>query len=131
MGINDLIFTQSGTSAGVGFAVSIDLAAIVADQIIAGEEVQLALLGVQTQRAEDGQPGALVGDVVPGTAAEAAGLEIGDLVIGFNDEAVISGTQLRAQVIDSAPGTEVTLTLIRDGESVTLPVTLGRAEPSE
>lgn len=125
VGINDLIFTESGTSAGVGFAISIDLAVIIADQLIAGVEPQLALLGVSTGAPPNGEAGAQVGDVVGGSAAEAAGLEVGDIVVGINGVATRGSADLRAQIIDNAPGTTVTISIIRDGEPLELTATLG------
>jgi len=125
VGINDLIFTESGTSAGVGFAISIDLAIIVADQLIAGEEVQLALLGVSTNQPANGQAGAQVEIVVAGSAAEAGGIMVGDIVVGVDGDATRGSSELRAQIIDNAPGTELTLTVMRDGENIELTVTLG------
>ncbi len=125
VGINDLIFTESGSSAGVGFAISIDLAEIIADQIVAGETPQLAQLGVSTQPSADGQPGALVAEVVPGSAAEAAGIQVGDLLVGLDGESVRGSTDLRARVIDNPPGTNIDINIIRNGEPVTLSATLG------
>ena len=125
VGINDLIFTESGTSAGVGFAISIDLAVIIADQIIAGVEPQLALLGVSTGPAADGARGAQVGEVVAGSAAEAAGVQVGDVVIALNEVNTRGSADLRAQVIDQPPGSDITITVLRDGEQVDLQATLG------
>lgn len=125
VGINDLIFTQSGTSAGVGFAISIDLAVIVAEQIIAGEDVELALLGVTTTVSPNGSRGALVQAIVPGSAAELGGLEVGDLVIGIDGDSTRGSADLRAQIIDNAPGTTIVLEVLRNGEPVELQATLG------
>jgi putative serine protease PepD len=125
VGINDLIFTQSGTSAGVGFAISIDLAVIVADQLIAGIEPQLALLGVSTGPAPDGARGAQVADVVSGSAAEEAGLQVGDIVIGVNGVATRGSGDLRAQVIDNAPGTSIRLSVLRNGQEIDVTAVLG------
>jgi len=128
VGINDLIFTESGSSAGVGFAISIDLATIVADQILAGQEVRLALLGVQTLPSDDGQPGALIDSVVPDSAADDAGVQVGDLVVSVDGRSTQGGRQLRAQVIDNAPGTTVTIGILRQGELIELDVTLGSSQ---
>ena len=125
IGINDLIFTESGSSAGVGFAISIDLAVIIADQIVAGVEPQLALLGVSTRPAADGARGAQVEQVVVGSAAEAAGLAIGDVVVSLDGVDTRGSADLRAQVIDQAPGSEITITVLRDGQELELAATLG------
>ena len=125
VGINDLIFTESGSSAGVGFAISIDLAVIVADQLIAGQDVQLALLGVTTTVPPDGSRGAFVQAISPGSAAEESGLEVGDVVVGVDGDSTRGSADLRAQVIDNAPGTTITLDVLRDGDSIRIEATLG------
>lgn len=125
IGINDLIFTESGSSAGVGFAISIDLAEIVADQIVQGVEPQIALLGVSTTVAPNGGRGALVDSVSPGSAAESAGLQPGDIVLDLDDLAIRGSNDLRAGIIDRAPGSEVVIGVLRNGESVDLTATLG------
>ena len=126
VGINDLIFTESGDNAGVGFAISIDLAIIIADQIVAGVEPQVALLGVSTGPPPNGEAGALVEAVTPGSAAEAAGLQLGDIVVGVNDTNTRGSSDLRAQIIDQAPGSDIELSVIRNGEQIELAATLGR-----
>lgn len=126
VGINDLIFTESGSSAGVGFAISIDLAVIIADQIVQGVEPQLALFGVSTGAAPDGGRGAQVGEVVADSAAEVAGIQVGDVIVEVNGVNTRGSADLRAQVIDQVPGTDIVVTVIRDGAEVEIDVTLGR-----
>lgn len=125
LGINDLIFTNSGDNAGVGFAISIDLAKIVADQITSGEPVALALLGVEMSPAPNGDAGGLVTNITPGTGAATAGIEIGDLIITIDDDPIRDPSELRAEVITRAPGTSIELEIIRDGSQLTLDVVLG------
>ena len=125
LGINDVIFTNSNDNAGVGFAISIDLAKIVADQITAGEPVALALLGVSVGRSADGDAGGIIQDVSEGTAAAAAGIEVGDLIIAVDGDPIRDSEELRAQVITRAPGTVINLELLRDGQRISLDVTLG------
>jgi len=125
LGVNDVIFTRSGDSAGVGFAIQIDLARIIADQLVAGDDVRLALLGVSTTVAPAGEAGAQVAEVVPGSAADDAGIEVGDRIVAIDGEAVTDSGRLRAQVIRRSPGEDVTLTVVRDGEERDVAVTLG------
>jgi S1-C subfamily serine protease len=125
LGINDVIFTNSGDNAGVGFAISIDLAKIVADQITSGQPVGLALLGVSVGSAPNGDAGGQIQLVSEGTAAAAAGLEVGDLVISIDGDPIRDSEELRAEVITRAPGTQIELVLIRDGVEQTIQVTLG------
>jgi putative serine protease PepD len=125
IGLSDLIFSQSGGNEGVGFAIQIDLARLVADQLVAGEEVRLALLGVSTTSSADGSFGAQVAAVAPGSAAAEAGIEVGDLIVRLDGDDVADSGKLRAQIIRREPGSTVTLGLERDGEPVELEVTLG------
>ena len=125
IGINSQIFTESGDNAGVGFAVSIDLAQLVADQLVAGDDVRLALLGVSTSATEDGTPGAQVQQVVEGSAAEAGGLEVGDVVLAIDGDAVRGSSDLRAEVLVREPGSTSTLLVVRDGQQLEISVTFG------
>ncbi|NNF87936.1 MAG: PDZ domain-containing protein, partial [Acidimicrobiia bacterium] len=125
LGINDVIFTNSGDNAGVGFAISIDLAKIVADQITSGQPVALAQLGVSVGSAPNGDAGGLIQLVSEGTAAADAGLEVGDLVISFEGDPIRDSEELRAEVITRAPGTVVKLVVLRGGERLTIEATLG------
>jgi len=125
IGLSDVIFTESGGNEGVGFAITIDVAKLVADQIVAGEVPQLALLGVSTTASADGSRGAQVAEVVPGSAAADAGLEEGDLLVSVDGTPIADSSQLRSQITRRAPGTEVTLGLERDGDDQAVTVTLG------
>ncbi len=125
LGINDVIFTNSGDNAGVGFAISIDVAKIIADQITSGQPTALARLGVQVNRAPDGAAGALIEAVDPDTAADEAGLVAGDVVVAIDGDPVRDPDELRAEVVSKAPGTAVELVVLRDGRQITLTAVLG------
>ena len=125
IGLSDVIFSKSGGNEGVGFAIQIDLARLVADQLVAGEDVRLALLGVSTTASADGSFGAQVAAVAPGSAAADAGIEVGDLIVSVDGADVADSGKLRAQIIRREPGSTVTLGIERDGEPVELEVTLG------
>ena len=128
IGINDMIFSESGANAGVGFAISIDLAVLVASQIVAGEEVRLAFLGVGVSDVRGDRPGALVEEVVPDSAAATAGIEVGDIVIGVDDIDIRNSGDLRVAIIRNAPGDTVTITILRAGEEIQVEATLGGIE---
>ncbi len=128
IGINSQIFTESGNNAGVGFAVTIDLARLVADQLVAGEDVRLALLGVSTTSTDDGTPGAFIQEVSPDSAADLGGLAAGDIVIGIDGEIVKSSSDLRAAVLVRAPGSTSTLDVTRNGEPIEITITFGSTE---
>jgi len=127
IGINDQIFTQSGGNEGVGFAIAIDLAALVADQLVADEQVQLARLGVSSTTPSNGSAGALVQDVVVGSAAADAGLQVGDIIIGIGELSLQDSGDLRGAIISMLPGTSVDLVVVRNGSTVTVAVVLGAA----
>ena len=125
IGINDIIFTESGDSAGVGFAIAIDLAYLVANQIIAGEDVQLAFLGVLVSNSAGEHPGALVEELVPGSAAEVAGVQPGDIITAVNGRVLRGRDDLRVRIIENSPGDVIELTILRGDGEVLLEVTLG------
>jgi S1-C subfamily serine protease len=125
IGINDSIISESGGSDGLGFAIAIDLAVNVADQLIAGEEVSLAQLGVGTTETPDGQAGALVQEVVPGSGADEAGIRVGDVIVAASGEPVVDGSQLRARILAMDPGDQLEILVERDGQQQTLSATLG------
>ncbi|HJQ91800.1 MAG TPA: trypsin-like peptidase domain-containing protein [Acidimicrobiia bacterium] len=124
IGINVSIFSLSGANDGVGFAVPIDIAHGIAESLVAGEEIQTAYLGVSLGVVESGQGGALIDEVTPGTGADEAGLQVGDLVISIDGAPVQDGGDLAAQVQTLQPGDTVDLVVVRDGNEVTVPVTM-------
>jgi S1-C subfamily serine protease len=125
IGINDSIISEGGGSDGLGFAIAIDLAANVADQLVAGDGVSLAQLGVGTTESPSGQAGALVQEVVPGSGAAEAGIEVGDIIVAVDGEAVTDGSRLRARILAMEPGDQIEVLVERDGNQQTLTVTLG------
>ncbi len=122
IGINDQIFTASGDNAGVGFAISIDLAKIVADQLVDGVEVELARLGVSTSPSPEG--GAVIEEVFPDTAAAEAGLEPGDRIVAVDGAGVVGSADLRSQIITSRPGSDTEISIERDDRRIDVDVTL-------
>ena len=125
LGINVSIFSLSGANDGVGFAVPIDIASDIAEQVVAGETIESAFLGVSVEPVESGRAGALIAEVTPGTAAEEIGMEVGDLVVSLDGAPIQSASDLSAQVQTHRPGTTVEIEIIRDGEQLNLDVTLG------
>jgi putative serine protease PepD len=129
VGINTAIASlgaggQSG-SIGLGFAIPVDLAQRIAQELIASGEATHARLGVSVGPQEDGLPGAVLGDVQAGSAAEQAGLQAGDVVTAVDGRVVEGPDGLVAAIRSLAPGDEVTLTYERDGETATTTITLG------
>jgi S1-C subfamily serine protease len=133
IGINTAIFTRTGSSSGVGFAVPVGQAVSSADQIIAQGFVRHSLLGVSgldvtpeiaDEFGLDAPRGAIVEAVQDGTGAADAGMQSGDIIIAVDGEPLTTMSQLVAEVRSRAPGDEVALTVVRDGDELELEVVL-------
>ncbi|HKS38367.1 MAG TPA: DegQ family serine endoprotease, partial [Verrucomicrobiae bacterium] len=141
VGINTAILSRTGGNQGVGFAVPINLARFVMDRIIRDGKVSRGQLGVGIQPvtpdlAEEfnlpaEQRGALIGQVLPESPAEKAGLKEGDVVIEFNGKPVTDSRHFRLMVAQTAPDTEVTLKVLRDSKEKSLTATLGELSEKE
>jgi putative serine protease PepD len=124
LGLNDQIQTNSGSSAGVGFAVPSNTAARIANDIIAGRPVKHSYVGVELSSGST-SGGAEIQSVQPGSPAQAAGLQAGDVVSAINGKSVSSTQQFIETVDNYAPGQKITLTINRNGQTKTVPLTLG------
>ncbi|HET9654610.1 MAG TPA: trypsin-like peptidase domain-containing protein, partial [Kineosporiaceae bacterium] len=121
--------SQSG-SIGLGFAIPINEAKDVASQLIGGGKAQHAWLGItltqDTVKVDGAQrQAAILQSVAAGTPADKAGLKSGDAVIAVNGVPVSGANSLVAQIRQFRPGTKVTLTVVRNGSSQQIDVTLG------
>jgi len=128
VGINTAVAASNGrTSAeNVGFAIAIDRALPVIERLRSGGEAPShGVLGVRTTDPADGSRGALIASVEPGSAAESAGLQPGDLVTKLDGSAIDGAASLGARVREHAPGDRVELALVRDGQERTITVRLG------
>ncbi len=132
IGINTAIASLGvggvGGSIGLGFAIPIDTVRDISEQLIATGSAVHATLGVSTRTVTDGvRNGALVLNVEPDSAADAAGLQERDTVIAVDDEPVASSEELSVAVDRRDPGDTVTLEVIRNGRSIELEATLGES----
>ena len=135
IGINVAYLPPSDTGAvNIGFAIPSDTAASVADQLIETGKVSSAYLGVETTdlSPEDAErfglpveSGAIVEQVEPGSGADAAGVRRGDIIVRLGNDPIDSAGDLFGALRDYQPGDTVELTVVRDGEELTLDVTLG------
>ena len=127
IGINTSIQTDGTSQAnvGVGFAIPIDTALRIADLLVAGEPIQRGFLGVRGGEPEGGEAGVELTEVTPGSAAEGAGLQIGDRVLSLNDAPVTGFIELAGLVVANQAGDIVRLEIVRDGEQLTIEVELG------
>ena len=133
IGINSAILSRSGGSNGIGFAIPIDLAKKVMNDIIKEGRVIRAWLGVSIQELNqdlagslgiDDIEGILVADVVEDSPAESAKLQAGDVIIKVNDDKVNDPSELQLNISSRAPGENVKLTIIRDKKTKVVSVKL-------
>jgi putative serine protease PepD len=137
IGINTAIAADSN---GIGFAIPIDIARPIMEQALAGKKLARPYIGIRytsiTRQLADSQKlpvhdGALVGGdaggaaVEPGTPAADAGIKDGDIIQKVNDKVIDGDHPLDATLSQFAPGDTVTLTVLRDGKTITLEITLG------
>jgi serine protease Do len=137
VGINSQIYSQTGAYEGVSFAIPIDVALNVKDQILKNGKVAHARLGVSIQELNQtlaesfklNRPdGALVASVVPGSPAAKAGVETGDVILKYNGQPITRSGDLPALVGLGKPGDKVTLEVWRGGKKVDLATTLTEAK---
>jgi serine protease Do len=130
IGINTAI-NPSGQ--GIGFAIPINLARHVAEQLVANGSVQRAMIGIQlaelTPELADGfglkgSDGVLIQDVMPNQAGERAGLKRGDVIVEFEGQPVTDMQKFRLRVAETPVGTKVRLVVLRAGQRVPIQVTL-------
>ena len=126
IGINSAISSDGASNGniGIGFAVPIDIAARSAKAIVEGKPLQTGFLGVSSGDPTSGRGGALIQDVTAGTPAAKAGLQVGDLVVELDGQAVTGTDDLVGRIRDHQPGDRVTLKLVRDGKEQTVTATL-------
>jgi len=137
VGINSVIATRSGGSVGIGFAIPAVMVRSVMDSIIRTGRVARGWLGVSTTDLEELEPdriaelgvgstdGVLVASVIHDSPAQRAGIQPGDVITAVNGSPVPDARQLVNRVALTAPGTEATLRVIRDGHPIGLRVVLG------
>jgi len=134
MGMNTAIVSQSGGYMGIGFAIPSNILMNIKQQLVENGVVTRGFLGVSLQPIDSDlaeafgtstTQGALVVDVVEGSPAEEAGLKQGDIITKMNGMSVKGPGQLRNDVVLLPPGTKVTLTINRNGKTMSMPVTLG------
>lgn len=133
IGINTWIASTSRGSEGVGFAVPINLARHVMQNLIGRGKVTRGYLGIVPQDISRGlaegfrlpdQNGVLVSDVETNTPAQKAGIKSGDVVLEINGQKVNDANSLRLMVSEIAPGTSITVKLLHDGRDNTVTLTL-------
>jgi len=136
VGINSQIYSRSGGYQGVSFAIPIDVAVQVKDQIIATGKATHARLGVAVQEVNqafadsfklDKPEGALVSNIEKGGPGDKAGIKAGDVIRKVDDQPIVSSGDLPAVIGQMTPGKKVTIELWRQGERQELSAKLGDA----
>jgi serine protease Do len=135
IGINTAILAENGGgNQGIGFAIPINMARSVMDQIVSHGKVVRGYLGLVPQDVTPAlakqfglsEPtGALVGEVEPGAPAAKAGVKRGDVIVAVNGQSVVSANDLRLRISQTPPGTTVKLQISRDGKTQDVNVALG------
>jgi len=134
VGINSQIFSNTGGFMGVSFAIPIDIAMNAVDQIKSTGRVSRGMIGVQIQNVDREQAralklprsgGALVNRVTPGSGADKAGIQVGDVIQKFGDREIALSADLPPIVGATRPGATVDVTVWREGKTLVLPVKVG------
>lgn len=138
VGINSAIASRSGGNDGIGFAIPINLAERIMDDLIEDGEVSRGYLGIQFKGEVDqtlaralglnNERGIIVGEVQEDSPAEKAGLAEDDIIVSLNDEDIRNWDSFRTRIAAYKPGDNITMGIIRDNDNMSLDVTLGERE---
>ena len=140
IGINNAIFSPTGGSVGIGFAIPSETAKPIVEKLMKGQAIDRGYLGVQiapmTEDLADSlgiahKRGEIVQSVVDGGGASKAGLEPGDIVLKVNGKDVTPEQTLSFIVANTPPGTRIPIELLRDGKRMTLTATVGKRPTEE
>ena len=140
VGINTAIVSSTGSNMGIGFAIPINMAKSVYDQLVSKGTVTRGFLGVSIQdltpelaasfKLKDAK-GVLLADVTKDSAADKAGLKQGDIVIEFDGQPVEKAKILQSRVAMLEPGTKAKIVVLRNGEQKTFTVEVGKRQPQQ
>jgi serine protease Do len=139
IGINNAIFSPTGGSVGIGFAIPAETAAPIVDKLIKGVAIERGYLGVRIQPLSDDlaaslglakRRGEFVQSVEPGAGAAKAGMQAGDVVLSVDGKDVTPEQSLSYIVANTAPGKRVAIEIVRNGQHSTLTAVVGK-RPSE
>ena len=132
IGVNTAIaslgaFNGAAGNIGLGFAIPIDTAKRIVDEIITTGSSTTPVIGVQLDMTFEG-PGAKVAEVTPGSGAAEAGIQDGDVITAIGGDVIAEPTELIVSIRSNAPGDTVELTVLRDGRTQDVMVTLAASE---
>ncbi|MEJ1168184.1 DegQ family serine endoprotease [Variovorax sp. CCNWLW235] len=138
VGINSQIYSRSGGYMGISFSIPIDEAIRVSDQLRTTGRVSRGLIGVTIGSVSKDVAeslglgkarGAVVSSVVPGSAADKAGVREGDIITKYGDKVIETPSDLSRSVASTKPGVKSTLTVFRNGSSRELSITVAEGDP--
>ena len=127
VGVSTAIVSPSGGSVGIGFATPSELLIPIVAQLRGGGHIERGWLGVSVEDAKDG---VTVASVERGSPAARAGIRQGDTILAVNGEHIETSRGLIRSVAAAAPGTDVSLSIRRQGRAIDVPVTVGRRPTS-
>lgn len=128
MGINTMIFSTSGTNAGIGFAIPSDTALNIANQIMKYGKARIPFIGIQMGANTTNVKGVYVKSVVAGEPAEKAGIKQGDIIIEFDNEKIETPYQLLAGILRHNVGDNVNIKVSRNGKILDFNLTLAESK---
>jgi serine protease Do len=140
IGINTAIYTRSGGYMGIGFAIPINQAINIKDQLIAYGRVSRSVLGVYLQEVDEDlaasfdmkeKGGVLINQVLEDSAADEAGLQGGDIVVAMNGKKVEKLQAFRNRVANTPPNSKIELKIFRDGKYIEISAITKEMEPSD
>jgi serine protease Do len=135
VGINTFIISNSGSFAGAGFAIPSQIVRATTEQLIKSGKVEHGYLGIGMNDVTPDNAhffnlqdatGAIVSQVTPDSPASSGGLKTGDVIAQLNGQKIVNGSALQVAVSEMAPGTKITLGILRDGKPTTLNLTVGQ-----
>jgi serine protease Do len=134
VGINSQIYSNTGGYLGVSFSIPIDTAMNAVEQLKTKGYVTRGMLGVMVRPVDDdvakalkldSASGAIVASVTPDSGAAKAGIQAGDIIVGYNGHDIMQGSDLPPLVSMTKPGTRVPVEVLRNGKRLTLQATIG------
>jgi serine protease Do len=140
VGINTAILSRSGGYQGIGFAIPVEMAKKVMEDLVKKGKVVRGWMGVVIQNVDENMAealgigkarGVVISEIAKGGPAEKAGLKQGDVILQFEGKKVANTVELRNLVVETAPDAHVDVTILRDGKEKTVRVELGELAAEE
>ncbi len=140
VGINTAIFSRSGGSQGIGFAIPANLARNILEELVTQGRVIRGWLGVEAQELNpelaasfglQAPRGVVIAGVVPGGPADAAGLQPGDVLLAIDNRPILDARITMADIAAVAPGESLPLTVVRGGDTLEVTLEVGERPPPE